>query len=130
MAQITNGILFWGYCWDEECQPWGKGSAEDAYAAAVGFSSSDDEDDWHKKRELADAAPCKIVSHCMAACEMYGVAVAETIVVARRGCPVGIDSAKLVVQPEWREKLDAYCALMKIDVTGMQPGWYLASWWN
>lgn len=157
MGQSTDGILFYGYCWDDEkASPWasedGSGQDDDQdweerYAAAKGIVAPveeypEDKDKspeaeairrtfsnyWDAKREVVAASLCEVSSHCSGECPMPYVAVNSSKTTASRGYPQEITS--LEVKPEWGPALAEFCATMGITPPQDAPRWWLVSDWN
>lgn len=157
MGQSTDGILFYGYCWDEEgVELWEGGEknedgddedAEERYARLSGVKPPaapyPERNDgsmgavvvraefnayWDKKREINKAAGVEVDHHCSDEYPIPYVAVSASKVMARRGYPESI--AGLTVGADWDAKLAAYCALMGITPPQEKPGWWLVSMWR
>jgi hypothetical protein len=157
MGQSTDGILFYGYCWDEEgVELWADGQknedgddedAEERYARLVGVERPTDDYPeqkdksasaeavraafsayWDKKRDVCKTDEVEVDSHCSGDDPIPYVAVSASKVTASRGTPERIQS--LDVGADWDAKLAAYCALMGITPPQDRPGWWLVSMWR
>lgn len=129
MGTSTDAILFYGYAWNDEMSPLWEGDEdeydwEERYARLHGRDPSV----YKEILELLKTEPCKIGRHCSSDCRMPFVAIKSTEIRAWRGSPVKVDLPQ--VDPMWNEQLLTFCQFMGIDVSKMQPGWYLVSWWS
>lgn len=152
MGSSTNGILFYGLCWeDEDVFPWDRDKDYEDYTPRdVGFEdflceklggpkkpadevTEDLFSAYLNDREafLADV-PVELVHHCSDRCRMYGLAVKSTLAVARRGSPQKLSS--FVVPEGADEVLRKACAALGIDfdaeVKAGCLGWWLTSDWG
>lgn len=157
MGQSTDGILFYGYCWDEEgAELWADGQenedgesedAEERYARLIGIPRPTAEyperdnhtpeaerarsafsDYWDAKGKAVEASGVEVDRHCSGECPIPYVAVTASKTTARRGYPETIKT--LDVGVGWDKMLADYCALMGITPPQEKPGWWLVSMWS
>jgi hypothetical protein len=83
---------------------------------------------WEARREIVEAAPCVVDTHCSGECPMPYVAVAASRTISNRGYMSEITS--LAVDPTWNDALAEFCAAMSIKTDGMKAAWWLVSDWN
>lgn len=83
---------------------------------------------WRARREIADASPCLVATHCSASCPMAYVAVKASVTCSSRGNPHEI--ASLIVDPSWRDQLAEFCEVLGIKTSGMKAAWWLVSDWG
>jgi hypothetical protein len=132
MATSTNGLLWFGVTFDGSPED-GDELPEKIHDILYGPTDEDgepaDEDDlygdgreWFAEHGLTGV---EFVEHCSQDYPMYGLAVAGTVVVARRGYPVRV--------PPTYETPDAtplHAALKALGVDDAAIGWHLASMWS
>ncbi len=83
---------------------------------------------WRKKREIAEASPCIVGTHCSGECPMPYVAVRVSQTIANRGYMKEISS--LAIDPSWDDALADFCVKLGIRVDDKKPAWWLVSDWN
>lgn len=142
MGVSTNGILFYGICVDPEDVeiPWHEGDMdiEEYYAKQMGLDAPDEEysdeviiqDKYHKfwkeRNKIHAASKCEVVYHCSYDYPMYGMAISDSVITARRGYPEEIKNINKDAQ--WEALLKNYCE--KMGVKFEQPRWWLVSLWG
>lgn len=121
MGVTTNAILFYGFIQTEE----GEGKWEEAYDKVMDDKVMDDFDLFFHHEEKTGFV---FGTHQSGDYPLYYLGIASTHTVARRGYPQPISTIE--VNPDWERQLREYAASIKIDVSNLQAGWYLASYWG
>lgn len=122
MGISSDGLLFWGYCFDDEV-PWVDELTEEEWE--IWYNEGWEELAIHWEVDVDFG--CSIEFHCSYDYPMYAAVIDESCIRAFRGDPQRIEAADLKVGKDWKEELDTFCESMGIDVSGMEPGWHLAS---
>lgn len=157
MGVSTDGILFFGYCWNNEGWPSSdedeiieepEPSPEEVYLVRKGLwhplphrkAPSKEYDAWSNnlavRRELEQQLPFELFTHCHHECPMWAMAIRGTKTTAWRGGPKEIDMSSLAVtynvtSVDAQQKYDAILR-EACEVLGMKPGklgWWLVSNW-
>jgi hypothetical protein len=86
---------------------------------------------WADKSRVNKESCCEIIRHCSGDYPMYGVAVSSTVIKAWRGYPKDLKNCDhLIVDVIVNNLLKNYCEKMGIDVTGLEPSWWMVSYWG
>lgn len=133
MGTSTDGILFFGYVWQDdgwpgipdECDepsPEPEASPEEAYLVRKGLwhplphksAPSKEHDAWSKNlevfRKLEAALPFELFTHCSSECPMWAMAIRGTKITAWRGSPKAVDPLSLghLLRSRWHSTM-LYC---------------------
>lgn len=102
------------------------------YAGGVQPSNENISAYYASRRAFQEAhpLPVELVNVCSGSHPIYILALIGTGLVAHRGYPKLFDPASLVVTDEQRNTLIDFCKKYDIDTNGVQPGWYLSSYWG
>lgn len=135
MGVATNGVLFYGYCWDEETDmPWTIGDEdppeesedwEQRYVLAICNGKAPK--DFKERHKLLQKTPCIVDIHCAGTCPMPMVAVRASMITTHRGDMKEVKS--LDVGKTWDADLATFCELMGIKPNG-KPRWWLVAYWD
>lgn len=144
MGVSTDAILFFGYCWDEECEPFTEVEnfedpdfdVDDFILQKYGFRPEPEEvygtdpskaDEWStywkEKHVFLDSLP-EIIRHCHYDHVMYGIAMRGTKIEAVRGCP---KEAVFTHSADMESSLKEFCEKLGIKPQD-QPKWWLVSY--
>jgi hypothetical protein len=74
--------------------------------------------------------PVELVNVCSGNSPIYILALEGTLITANRGYPKAFNPDSLVVTDEQRNTLIEFCKTHNIDTGGVEPGWYLSSYWG
>lgn len=141
MGTSTNAILFYGYYWEEEIDLL-EGDEESLdwkyrFAAAKGLGAypydmpRSVQDAYLKRRKaLIAASNCTLGYHCGNGKDRPFVAIAGSVIEARRGYPEGVKADHLAVDPVWKGQLDAFCEALGLTPPQDKPDWWLVSYWG
>lgn len=115
MGTHTNGIVFFGYVWDEEYDDW--------------FGDLDE-----LRENAAEAGAdfgCKLDTHCSGEVPMLYVCVEASETVAYRGRPERLN-ANMSIDPQWIAKLQQFLRALGIDppLNNQVASWWLVSDWT
>lgn len=155
MGVSTDGEISYGIAFEEDFEfPWDgdhEGDLDDWWLAVNGykppFELYDDEgeyingvrppqeqfDDCYEAERIFlkdHPLPVELVNVCSREYPMYIVALKGTVLTASRGFPKTFDPASLVVTDEQRNTLMEFCRTHSINAVGVEPGWYLSSYWG
>ncbi len=128
MGMSTNGLLWFGYCADDD-EAWCP-EADDESAAAAKLSAVDDE--WRDDVEgtanqLLKPFGCEMVAHCSSEYPMYGIAITGTATTAWRGHPKPVTPTE-TPDPSWADQLRKAAEAIGWPLTeDPKPQWWLAS---
>ena len=155
MGVSTDGQLCFGYLFEEGFEfPWDDEQFEDGYEDwwkhingyenphedpftddgewKEGFSRDCPKTeiyyDYKRKWESNNPFPVEIINYCSYDCPMYIIAIPETCKSNRRGYPVEVDPATLVV-PEQLQRFKDWFEEHNIETEG-EPKWWLSSFWG
>ena len=144
MGISSDGIIFFGYCFeeeiawvgDEEPAAWADDGWESLYAAVRGVHPPEEEYSeenkalhhayWEKKSEICKESSCEIDLHCSYDYGMHYICIRSTNKTASRGYPEKLDPKTFEINPEWKAQLDEFCKLVGIKPEG-EPSWWLTS---
>lgn len=127
MGQSTDGILFYGYCWEDPARLLPEREDIDP----------DDESHWDDEYDASVDAKARfgveIGGHCSCDYTMPYLYISESQKTAWRGCPVQIDPNDLFAAPldEWDKRLSDAIETYGLDISEAhpRPGWFLVSNW-
>ena len=127
MGISSDGIFFYGMCWNDEDKPW-KEPTDEELSAMKKIKSYVDENDWETLYQVrsgikVEKSPVELDIHCSFEYSMPLLAVKETLVSASRGCPEKVKT--VLVKPEWDDQLRDFCKIMGIK--WQQPAWWVTS---
>lgn len=133
MGTSTNGILLYGFSLEEEdSKPWNimdsSGEPYEDYEEALDTVLGTTDKEWKERSEAREALGVDLELHCSYDYSMYMVAIKETVVTAYRGSPVKV--ATRPPEEDWDKKLRVFCKLLKINIKGLKPAWWLCSLWG
>lgn len=158
MGQSTNGVLFYGYCWEDQQEfdtdrdavvkailagrghpdPWDAHyTGPEPYEAYKRWAATPEgREEVGAYRELRQKAEAELGvdwgEHCSGEYGIPYLYALGTEKTAYRGDREPVDPAALAVDPAWRERLDAFLASQRIEPPEgeNQPGWWLVSYWG
>jgi hypothetical protein len=157
MGVSTDGILFFGYAWDNEGWPGvideneeessePDASPEEAYLTRKGLwhplphknGPSPEYTAWSENlavlRQLEKNLPFETFTHCHSECPMWAMAIRGTKITAWRGSTKEVDPLALAMTSTAQLMAQHDAALREAcQVLGMRPGklgWWLVSNWS
>lgn len=157
MGTNTDGLLFYGWCFEEGHEfPWSdiEDSCEESelvwWRKVNGYAppfkmydehgndvlgrepTSDELHTYYDHRDAWDEAhplPVGVVNYCACEAPMYALIVPSSLIEASRGDPKKLDLSTLTVTEEEVAAVREFCAKYDIGLPG-DPAWYLASYWS
>lgn len=149
MGVSTNGNICYGILFEEDTEfPWGEREFESWWREVNGFESMYDEDGEYKagheptpeertayweyedKFDAAHPLPFALVNAQSMSYPVYILALASTVLTARRGHPVEIgEHLRLTASVQGHHDLVAFCDKYDISYPAL-PTWYLSSFWE
>lgn len=154
MGVSTNGQICFGVGFDDGFEfPWEEydDGIHDWWREVQGFAppvqiydkygeylngvepSKEDESAYYDakhKWEEENPLPVELVNARSMSYPLWILAVAGTVVTARRGYPEEIFPATMLVTDSRKEFLLDFCKKYGIDTNGAEPAWYLSSFWE
>jgi len=150
MGESTDGQLCCGIMFEEDFEfPWDDEAVElDEWWRIVnncqvespftewgyykpGVTDSGDYYDQLRQWDKENPIPVELVNYCSGDCPAWILAVPSSVRSCSRGHPLKFQPPTdlIVTFPEVMDLVD-FCEQFKIDIKGLQPAWYLSSYWG
>lgn len=114
MSMSTEAYLFFGYCAEDD-ESW----------------PDPHDDGWEEREAIEEKYGVDIDWHGSDGYAMPFLAIKASRITAHRGYPKIISTLPVCLTEEsWEDRLKGAAEELGIDVVGVQPGWWLASYWG